>query len=85
MAKAGLPKGLEKGKKSGKHQGILKRILSGNPVLMKGKYESENTKLQLSIFCEKVLDKKYLLKLNNVSRHPANDLSKLHLFVSFDV
>ena len=28
--------------------------------------KSENATLQLSIFCEKVLDKKYLLKLNNV-------------------
>ena len=30
--------------------------------------KSENATLQLSIFCEKVLDKKYLLKLNNVSQ-----------------
>ena len=30
--------------------------------------KSENAILQLSIFCEKVLDKKYLLKLNNVSQ-----------------
>ena len=29
-------------------------------------YKSENATLQLSIFCEKVLDKKYLRKLNNV-------------------
>ena len=29
--------------------------------------KSENASLQLSIFCEKVLDKPYLLKLNNVS------------------
>ena len=29
--------------------------------------KSENATLQLSIFCEKVLDKKYLLKLSNVS------------------
>ena len=29
--------------------------------------ESENATLQLSIFYEKVLDKKYLLKLNNVA------------------
>ena len=28
--------------------------------------KSENTTLQYSIFCEKVLDKKYLLKINNV-------------------
>ena len=31
------------------------------------------------------LDKKYLLKLNNVLRHPASDSSKLHQIVSFDV
>ena len=30
--------------------------------------KSENATLQLSIFYEKVLDKKYLLKLNNVSQ-----------------
>ena len=30
--------------------------------------KSENATLQLSIFCEKVLDKKYLLKVNNVSQ-----------------
>ena len=30
--------------------------------------QSENATLQLSIFCEKVLGKKYLLKLNNVSQ-----------------
>ena len=29
--------------------------------------KSENATLQLSIFCEKVLYKKYLLKLNNFS------------------
>ena len=29
--------------------------------------KSENATLQLSIFCEKVLDKNFLLKLNNVS------------------
>ena len=28
--------------------------------------KSENTTLQYSIFCEKVFDEKYLLKLNNV-------------------
>ena len=28
--------------------------------------KSENATLQYSIFCEKVLDEKYLLKLNNV-------------------
>ena len=39
------------------------------------------------MFCEKVLDKTYFLKLNNVSypRHPANDSLKVHQFVSFDV
>ena len=30
--------------------------------------KSENATLQLSIFCEKVLDKTYLLKLNTVSQ-----------------
>ena len=30
--------------------------------------KSENATLQLSLFCEKVLDKKYLLKLNNFSQ-----------------
>ena len=30
--------------------------------------KSENATLQLSIFQEKVLDKKYLLKLNNVAQ-----------------
>ena len=30
--------------------------------------KSENVTLQLSIFCEKALDKKYLLKINNVSQ-----------------
>ena len=29
--------------------------------------KSENATLQYFIFCEKVLDKKYLLQLNNVS------------------
>ena len=45
--------------------------------------KNENVTLQYFIFCEKVLDKKYLLKLNNVSVHPANDSLKLHQFVSF--
>ena len=44
--------------------------------------KSENATLQYSIFCEKVLDEKYLILF---SRHPANDSSKLHQFVSFDV
>ena len=35
--------------------------------------KSENATLQYFIFCEKVLDKKYLLKLNDVSKHQAND------------
>ena len=30
--------------------------------------KSENATLQLSIFLEKVLEKKYLLKLNNISQ-----------------
>ena len=45
--------------------------------------KSENTTLEYFIFCEKVLDEKYLLKLNNVFQ--TNDSSKLHQFVSFDV
>ena len=36
-------------------------------------------------FCDKVLDKKYLLKLNKVSQHPANDSLKLNQIVSFNV
>ena len=47
--------------------------------------KSENATLQYFIFCEKVLDEKYLLKLNNFSRHPASVSSKLHQFVLFDV
>ena len=46
--------------------------------------KSENATLQCFIFCEKVSDEKYLLKIYNV-RHPASDSSKLHQFVSFDV
>ena len=45
--------------------------------------KSENATLQYFIFCEIVLDEKYLLKLNNVFQ--TNDSSKLHQFVSFDV
>ena len=37
--------------------------------------KSENATLQYFIFCEKVLDEKYLLKLNNVFQ--TNDSSKL--------
>ena len=44
--------------------------------------KSENATLQYFIFCEKVLDEKYLLKLNNVFQ--TNDSSKLDQFVSFD-
>ena len=47
--------------------------------------KSENATLQLSIFSEKVLDKKYLLSLIILPRHPTYDSSKLHQFVSFDV
>ena len=47
--------------------------------------KSENASLQYYIFCEKVLDEKYLLNLIMFSRHPASVLSKLHQFVSFDV
>ena len=45
--------------------------------------QSENATLQYFIFCEKVLDEKYLLKLNNVFQ--TNNSSKLHQFVSFYV
>ena len=46
----------------------------------------ENASLQYSIFCEKVLDKKYFVQFClNVFQNPANDSSKLHQFVSFDV
>ena len=44
--------------------------------------KSENATLQYFIFCEKVLDETYLLKLNVFQ---TNDSSKLHQFVSFDV
>ena len=49
--------------------------------------KSEIATLQYFIFCEKVLDEKYLLilRLITFSRHPASDSSKLHQFVSFDV
>ena len=47
--------------------------------------KSENVTLQYFIFCEKVLDEKYLLKFIMFSRHPASVSSKLHQFVSFDV
>ena len=40
--------------------------------------KSENATLQYFIFCEKVLDEKYLLKLNNVFQ--TNDSSKFHQF-----
>ena len=46
---------------------------------------SENASLQYSIFCEKVLDEKYLLKFIMFSRHQANDSLKLRQFVSFDL
>ena len=47
---------------------------------------SENAALQYFIICKKVLDEKYLLKLNNVfKRLPASNSSKLHQFVSFIV
>ena len=41
----------------------------------------ENAALQYCIFCEKLLDEKYLLKLSNVFQIS----SKIHQFVSFDV
>ena len=42
--------------------------------------KSDNATLQYFIFCENVLDEKYLLKPNNFSRHPANNSSKIHQF-----
>ena len=42
-------------------------IRTYNAVLKNILNKSENATLQLSIFYEKVLDKKYLLKLNNVA------------------
>ena len=36
--------------------------------------KSENAILQYSIFCEKVLDEKYLLKLNNVFQTSSKQL-----------
>ena len=47
--------------------------------------KSENATLQYFIFSEKVLDEKYLLELNIFPRHPANNMPRLHQFVSFDV
>ena len=47
--------------------------------------KNENATLQYFIFCERVVDIKYLLNLNNVSRHPANGSLNLRQFVSFDV
>ena len=48
--------------------------------------KSENATLQLSIFYEKVLGKKYLLKLNYVAQtYSKRFVKKLHQFVSFDV
>ena len=45
--------------------------------------KSEKATLQYFIFYEKVLDEKYLLKLNTVFQ--TNDSSKRHQIVSFDV
>ena len=47
--------------------------------------KSENATLQLSIFCGKVLDKKYLLKPDNVSQTSSKRFVETHQFVSFDV
>ena len=44
--------------------------------------KSENATLQYFIPCEKVLDEKYLLKLNNVFQTSSSDSTKR---VSFDV
>ena len=43
--------------------------------------KSENATLQYLLFCEKVLDKKYLLKINSVFETSR----KRRQFVSFDV
>ena len=40
-------------------------------------HKSENATLQYFTFCEKVLDKAYLLKLKMILRHPAHNLSPL--------
>ena len=50
-------------------------------ILNKG----ESATLHYFIFCEKILDEKYLLKINNVFQTSASDSSKLRQFVSFDV
>ena len=47
--------------------------------------KSENATLQHFIFCERVLDQKYLLKLNNVFQTPIKRFVKTPQFVSFDV
>ena len=41
--------------------------------------------LQYFIFCEKLLDENYLLKINNVFQTSSKRFVKLHQFVSFDV
>ena len=46
---------------------------------------SENATLQYFIFCKKVLNETYLLKLNNIFKTFRSDSSKLNQFVSFDV
>ena len=47
--------------------------------------KSENATLQYFIFFEKVLDEKYLLKINNVFQTSSKRFVKLHQFVYFDV
>ena len=46
---------------------------------------SENATLQLSIFCEKALDKEYLLKLNNVSQTSSKRFVETPPMSTFDV
>ena len=60
------------------------QIFFGMPEIPYILNKSENATLQISIFCGKVLGKKYLVSLIMFPRHPANDSTKLHQFVSFD-
>ena len=57
-------------------------VLYMNDTLYAILNKSENATLLYFIFCEKILDEKYLLKINSAfSRHPASDSSKLRQFV----
>ena len=46
--------------------------------------KSENAALQYFIFCKKVLDEKYLLKLNNVFNTSGKRFVEALPFISFD-